>query len=162
MSVKEKTQKKILILKTYNAMKKTILTAMAAVALLFGGYAAAFADEPCTTSQCQAKEGFSKIGEGISEAATGSYNTVKEGTVNAYDKTAEGVENAYDKTADGTVKVYNKAAEGVENAYDKTAEGTVNVYNKTAEGTVNVYNKAKEGTVNLFEKTKEAIHKATE
>lgn len=121
-------------------MKKTILTAMAAVALLMGGYASAFAEEPCTTSQCQAKEGFETIGEGAENAAVGSYNVVKEGTVNTYEKAKE-----------GTVNAYEKAKEGTENAYETVKEGTVNAYEKT-----------KEGTVNLWESAKEKIHEATE
>lgn len=116
-------------------MKKTILTAIAAVALLMGGYVGAYAEEPCnnenqcTTSQCQAQQGYETIGEGAKEAAEGSYNVVKEGTVNAYEKTANGVEKGYE-----AVK----------------------------EGTVNTYEKAKEGTVNLWNQAKEKIHNATE
>lgn len=116
-------------------MKKTVLTAVAAVALLFGGYTSAFAEEPCnnetqcTTSACQAKEGFETIGEGTENAAKGSYQVVKEGTENAYEKTKEGTEKAYE-----TVK----------------------------EGTVSTYEKAKEGTVNLWNEAKEKIHNATE
>lgn len=128
-------------------MKKTILTAMAAVALLLGGYANSFAQEPCCnpepecyTAPCEAQEGFQTIGEGTQQAAEGSYNTVKEGT-----------ENAYQTVKEGTV-----------NAYEKTKEGTENAYETVKEGTVNTYEKAKEGTVGLWEKTKEAIHNATE
>ena len=108
---------------------------MAAVALLMGGYATAFADEPCnattecSTPSCQAKEGFENVGEGAKEAAVGSYNYVKEGTVNTYDKAKNGVEEGYQ-----AVK----------------------------EGTVNTYEKAKEGTVNLWNEAKEKIHNATE
>lgn len=127
-------------------MKKTVLTAMASVALLLGGYTGAFAETPCnnqnqcTTSQCQAKEGFETVGEGAENAAVGSYNVVKEGTVNTYEKAKEGTENAYEKTANGVEKGYKVVKEGTENAYEKT----------------------KEGTVNLWNKTKEAIHNATE
>lgn len=116
-------------------MKKTILTAMAAVALLLGGYANLYAEEPCnnanecTTSSCQAQQGFETVGQGTKQAAEGSYNVVKEGVENAYEKTANGVENGYE-----TVK----------------------------EGTVNTYEKAKEGTVNLWNEAKEKIHNATE
>lgn len=116
-------------------MKKTILSAMAAVALILGGYATAFAEEPCnnsnecTTSSCQAKEGFETIGEGASQAAQGSYNTVKEETVNTYNEAKNGVEKGY---------------------------------NVVKEGTVNTYEKAKKGTVNLWNEAKEKIHNATE
>ena len=127
-------------------MKKTILTAMAAVALLLGGYANVFAEEPCnnqnqcTTSTCQAKEGFETVGEGTKQAAEGSYNVVKEGAVNTYEKAKEGTVNAYEKTANG-----------VEKGYEAVKEGTVNAYEKTKEGTVNLWNEAKE-----------KIHNATE
>lgn len=138
-------------------MKKTILTAVAAVALLFGAYSNVMAEEPCnqqtecTTSQCQAQQGFETIGEGAENAAVGSYNTVKEGTENAYQTVKEGTENAYDQTKEGT-----------ENAYETVKEGTVNAYETVKEGTVNTYEKAKEGTVNLWNKAKEKIHEATE
>ena len=127
-------------------MKKTILSAMAAVALILGGYVSAFAEEPCnsntqcTTSSCQAQEGFQTIGTGAEQAAEGSYNVVKEGTVNTYEKAKE-----------GTVKAYEKTANGVEKGY-----------NVVKEGTVNTYEKAKEGTVNLWNEAKEKIHEATE
>lgn len=121
-------------------MKKTLLTAMAAIALLLGGNAAAFAEEPCNTPACQACEGFETIGQGAENAAVGSYNVVKEGAVNTY----------------------NKAAEGVETGYEKTKEGVETGYNVVKEGTVNTYEKAKEGTVNLWNEAKEKIHNATE
>lgn len=127
-------------------MKKTILTAMAAFALLLGGYANAVAAEPCnntnecTTSACQAQQGYETIGEGTKQAAVGSYNVVKEGT-----------ENIYEKTKEGSVKAYEKTANGVEKGY-----------NVVKEGTVNTYEKAKEGTVNLWNEAKEKIHNATE
>ena len=120
-------------------MKKTFLTAMAAIALLIGGSAAVFADNPCN-SACQAREGFETIGEGTKEAAVNSYNVVKE----------------------GTVKAYNKAANGVEVGYEKTKKGVVKGYNVVKDGTVNTYEKAKEGTVNLWNKAKAKIHEATE
>lgn len=127
-------------------MKKTILTAMAAVALLLGGYTQAFAQEPCYTENecgapaCQAQEGFQTIGEGTQEAAVGSYNTVKEGATNFYEK----------------------AKEGTVNAYEATANGVETGYNAVKEGSVNTYEKAKEGTVNLWNEAKEKIHNATE
>ena len=123
-------------------MKKTILTSVAAIALVFGGFAQAFAEEPCngTASQCQAKEGFQTIGEGVENAAEGSYNTVKE----------------------GTVEVYGKTKEGAENAYEKTKNGTVNAYETVKNGTVETYEKTKNGIENFFENTKEKIHNATE
>lgn len=126
-------------------MKKTLLTSLAAMALLLGGYASAFAAEPCnetpcTTSACQAQQGFEKIGEGTENAAVGSYNVVKEGTINTYEK----------------------AKEGTVNAYEKTAEGVETGYNVVKEGTINTYEKAKEGTVNLWNEAKEKIHNATE
>ena len=116
-------------------MKKTVLAAIAVIAMLGGGFAQAYAEEPCNNSSecatpaCQAAKGYETIGEGAKQAAVGSYETVKEGTVNAYDKTKEGTQKAYE-----TVK----------------------------EGTVNTYEKAKEGTVNLWNEAKEKIHKATE
>lgn len=135
-------------------MKKTLLCAFAACALLFGGFNTAFADEPCNvcdTPPCQAREGFQTIGEGVKEAATGSYETVKEGTINVYNKAANGVETGYEKTKEGTVNVYNKAANGVETGYEKTKEGVETGYEKT-----------KEGVVGLWNTTKEKIHNATE
>lgn len=103
-------------------MKKTILTAMTAVALLMGGYVSAFAEEPCNTSACQAKEGFETVGEGTEKAAEGSYNVVKEGAEKGYEKTKEGVKTGYEKTK-----------EGVETGYEKTKEGVTNVWEKTKE-----------------------------
>lgn len=106
-------------------MKKTLLCAFAACALLFGGFNTAFADEPCNvcdTPPCQAREGFQTIGEGVKEAATGSYETVKEGTINVYNKAANGVETGYEKTK-----------EGVETGYEKTKEGVVGLWNTTKE-----------------------------
>lgn len=115
-------------------MKKTVLSAMAAIAIILGGYASAFAQEPCntntecypntecTTPVCQAKEGFETIGEGTKEAATGSYEVVKEGTVNTYNKAANGVESGYETVKEGTVNTYNKAKNGVENFFENTKE----------------------------------------
>lgn len=131
-------------------MKKTVLSLMAAFAIIFGGAMPALADNtnsntctPCNETCAPAEQancGFQTIGNGIENAAEGSYNVVKEGTVNTY----------------------NKVANGTVNAYDKTKEGTVNAYETVKEGTVNAYEKTKEGTVNLWDKTKAAIHKATE
>lgn len=111
-----------ILIKTYTTMKKTILSAMAAVAMLMGGYAAAFAQEPCNTNACQAKEGFETIGEGTEKAATNSYEVVKEGTVNAYEKTKEGTVNAYEKAKEGTVNTYEKAKEGTVNLWNEAKE----------------------------------------
>lgn len=119
-------------------MKKTILTAIAAVALLLGGNAYAQAQEPCynanecapecapapectpapecPTSECQAQQGYETIGQGTKEAAEGSYNVVKEGAENAYEKTKEGVETGYEKAKEGTVNLWNKTKEKIHEA----------------------------------------------
>lgn len=103
-------------------MKKNILTALAAIALVFGGAINVFAEEPCNNSQCQAKEGFETIGEGVKNAAEGSYNTVKEGTTGAYEKTSNAVSEGYEKVKEGTEKTYNKTKEGVVNLFNETKE----------------------------------------
>lgn len=105
-------------------MKKTVLSAVAAMALIFGGFATAFAQEPC--SPCEAREGFENIGEGVKQAATGSYNTVKEGTVQTYEKAKEGTVGAYEKVKEGTVQTYEKAKEGTVGAYEKVKEAIHN------------------------------------
>ena len=103
------------------------------MALLFGGYGAAMAGEPCNSSNecypsecntpaCQAQEGFQTIGQGVENAASGSYNTVKEGTVNTYEKAANGVEKGYEYVKEGTVNTYEKAKNGVENVWNSAKE----------------------------------------
>lgn len=124
-------------------MKKTIISALAAIAILIGNVAPAFAAEPCNNT-CQSIEqtqnGFQSIGQGISQAAEGSYNTVKNGTVNTYNKAKNGTVKAYDKTRNGARKAYRKTKKGVENAYDKTKNGVVNAYDKTKNGIESIFN----------------------
>lgn len=103
-------------------MKKRFLTVMAAVALVMGGLVPAFAEEPCNSNECQAKEGFETIGEGAKNAAEGSYETVKEGTVNTYEKAKNGVEEGYNVVKEGTVNTYEKAKNGAENLWNKAKE----------------------------------------
>lgn len=118
-------------------MKKTIMSAMATLAILLGGATSAFAQAPCepnnectpapcynecTTPACQAQQGYETIGEGTKQAAVGSYNTVKEGAVNTYNKAVNGVENGYETVKEGTVNTYNKAKNGVEGLWNKTKE----------------------------------------
>lgn len=140
---------------TLITMKKTLLTALAACALLIGGYTQALAGEPCNNSQtcqtsaCKAQQGFEKVGEGAEEAAVNSYETVKDGT-----------EKAYNKVKDGTVSTYNKARKGTVKTYNKAKKGTVKTYNKVKDGTEKAYKKAKKDAKGFWKKTKEEIHNA--
>lgn len=105
-------------------MKKTFLSAMAVAAILFGGFATALASEPSAAEQ--AREGFENIGQGVQQAAEGSYQTVKEGTVSTYEKAKEGTEGAYQTVREGTVSSYEKAKEGTVGAYEKVKEAIHN------------------------------------
>ena len=102
-------------------MKKLVISSMAALALLFGGFATAMAGEQQCDNTCQsaqqARNGFQTVGRGIEEAAEGSYNTVKNGTVKTYKKAKKGTVRAYNKAKDGTVKTYDKAKAALEKAF---------------------------------------------
>ena len=113
-------------------MKKTLISAFAAVAILLGGIAPAYAKTECTSNTCQATEqannGFKAIGQGVEQAATGSYNTVKNGTVETYNKAKKGTKHAYRKAKKGTVKAYDKAKKGIVKQYDKTKKGLEEIF----------------------------------
>lgn len=123
-------------------MKKTIISALAAIALLLGGFSPIYAAEPCNKT-CQAKEqaqnGFQKIGNGVEEAAVGSYNTVKNGTVDTYNKAAKGTKKTYKKAKKETVRAYNKSKEGVKKAYNKSKNAVVHQYDKTKKGLEEIF-----------------------
>ena len=99
-------------------MKKTLISALAALAVLIGSVAPVYAAEPCNNtcqSAQQAQNGFQKIGDGVEQAAVGSYNTVKNGTVNTYKKAKKGTVKAYDKTKNGI----EKGADAVKTEFNK-------------------------------------------